>query len=110
MGRDRWARVHPYLGDHLVLEHLLLVEDLDGDILAGVDVPGELDLAEGALPEGPAQLVPPHPGLPHGHAHLPIFPRPVAARRRRRRRAEKTAPSRAPRVDEWIRGRTRLEA
>jgi len=62
-----------YLGDHLVLEHLLLVEDLDGDILAGLDVPGELDLGEGAFAEGPAELVPPHPGPAHGHAHLPVF-------------------------------------
>jgi len=62
-----------YLGDHLVLEDLLLVEDLDGDILAGLDVPGELDLGEGAFAEGPAELVPPNPGPAHGRAHLPVF-------------------------------------
>lgn len=61
-----------YLGDHLVLEDLLLVEDLDGDILSGLDVPGELDLGEGAFAEGPAELVPPHTGPAHGRAHLPV--------------------------------------
>jgi hypothetical protein len=58
-----------YLSDNLVPEDLLLVEDLDGDILAGLDVPCELDLAEGAFPERPAQLVPPHPRPPHSRAH-----------------------------------------
>lgn len=74
-----------YLGDHLVLEDLLLVEDLDGDILAGLDVPGELDLGEGAFPEGPAELVPPHPGPAHGHAHLSSRA-PAGGRNRRKRR------------------------
>jgi hypothetical protein len=72
MGWDGMAWHAFYLGDHLVLEDLLLVEDLDGDILSGLDVPGELDLGEGAFAEGPAELVPPHAGPAHGCAHLPV--------------------------------------
>lgn len=72
MGWDGMACHAFYLGDHLVLEDLLLVEDLDGDILSGLDVPGELDLGEGAFAEGPAELVPPHTGPAHGRAHLPV--------------------------------------
>lgn len=72
MGWDGMAWHAFYLGDHLVLEDLLLVEDLDGDILSGLDVPGELDLGEGAFAEGPAELVPPHTGPAHGRAHLPV--------------------------------------
>jgi hypothetical protein len=88
-GGNRGYEQGDYLRDHLVPEDLLLVEDLDGDILAGVDVPGELDLGEGALPEGPPQLVPPHPRPPHGHAHLLLLKsprrRPTGERAKKRR-------------------------
>ena len=41
----------------------LLVEHLHGDGGAGLGVDGELDLGEGALPDGASHVVPPHPLL-----------------------------------------------
>ena len=102
-----------YLGDHLVLEDLLLVEDLDGDILAGLDVPGELDLGEGAFAEGPAELVPPHPGPAHGRAHLLSSGAPAAAGGiggKRRRRPLRTTYVLDPKKVDWCARRRRRAA
>jgi hypothetical protein len=85
-----------YLRDHLVPEDLLLVEDLDGDILAGLDVPSELDLAEGTFPERPAQLVPPHPRPPHGRAHLPLLRFKSPRRCRKQGRTDLNRPATCP--------------
>lgn len=48
------------LSDHFVLENLFFVENLDGYIFAGNDVPGELNLGEIAFTQGPTQFVLPH--------------------------------------------------
>lgn len=47
--------------DHLVAEDLVLVENLDGDAVAGLHVAGVLDLGKASLAEGPPELVLPHP-------------------------------------------------
>lgn len=57
-----------YLVEHAVGEDGLLVEHLHGDSGAGLGVDGELDLGEGALPDGAPHLVPPHPLLPRRRA------------------------------------------
>lgn len=46
------------VGDEPALEDLLLVDDLDGDVLPGLDVAGVVDLGEGAVAEELADLVP----------------------------------------------------
>lgn len=45
------------LMDHLMLEDCSLGEDLHGDAFSGLGVDGEFDLGEGALPDGPADIV-----------------------------------------------------
>lgn len=49
----RWALDSDLL-DHFVFEKLLLVQDLDGNGVPGLRVPGEPDLGERALADGPA--------------------------------------------------------
>lgn len=43
-------------------EDLILVQDLDSNSFAGLDVAGELDLSKAALAEGSAELVLAHAG------------------------------------------------
>jgi hypothetical protein len=57
--------------NHLVLENLLLVHDLDGHRVARLGVPGKPDLGEGALAYGSAKLVLPHTSLHLGRTHSP---------------------------------------
>lgn len=54
--------------DHLVLEDGGLGEDLHGDALPGLRVDGELYLGEGALPDGPPDLILSY--SPHPHRSL----------------------------------------
>lgn len=48
---------HLYLIHELVLQHHLLINDLDGDALPRLAVDGQFDLGEGAFADGPAKLV-----------------------------------------------------
>jgi hypothetical protein len=64
-GRRRGARGNNLL-DHLVAEDVVAVEHLDGADVGGARVAGELDLGEGALPDGLPQLVRADPRLPRG--------------------------------------------
>lgn len=66
--------------DHLVAKHMVAVEHLDGEGVAGARVAGDLDLGEAPLPDRLAELVAPHPRRP------PRRPRPRPRPRRLRLR------------------------
>jgi hypothetical protein len=60
--------------NHLVLENLLLVHDLDGHRATRLGVPRKPDLCERALAYGPAKLILPHASLHLGRTHSPAYP------------------------------------
>jgi hypothetical protein len=60
--------------NHLVLENLLLVHDLDGHRATGLGVPRKPDLCERALAYGSAELVLPHTSLHLGRTHSLAYP------------------------------------
>jgi hypothetical protein len=59
------TRIESDLLNHLVLEDLLLIYDLDGYRLASPEVPCVLDLGKCAFTYGPAQLI-----IPNKSTHL----------------------------------------
>jgi hypothetical protein len=64
--------------NHLVLQNLLLVQDLDGHGVARLRIPGKPDLGEGALAYGSAKLILPHTSLHLGCTHSLDYPTPLS--------------------------------
>lgn len=65
---------------HLMLEDGGLGEDFDGDALPRLNVPRELDLGEGPLPNRPFHLILPHLLSHHSTLPTPTTPPPTLHR------------------------------
>ena len=86
--------------DEPALDGLLLVEHLDGNAVPGADVPREVHLREGAVPQEAPQLVLPHQQAPGGA-------RPAASSLGRG--GGGGGRGRAPRLRRWVRLRRRRD-